>query len=120
MTVDATGKVRVGNLGVGDLGTEDAVRIVKSDGRRTTNQTTGDGDSASPIVDKVDLETSRTLQDVLNLDTFNAERKAKIDALKAKIEKGEYNPSSEAIAKATAGEIVQEILYAKAVGDNRE
>ncbi len=75
-------------------------------------QVDGKEESLNPAITegKVNLDISRSINAELDPSLLAAERREKIDNLKALIKAGKYNPKSEDIAAALQQDIVFEIL----------
>jgi anti-sigma28 factor (negative regulator of flagellin synthesis) len=62
--------------------------------------------------DSVDVSLAKAIGSELNADAMLAERRKRVEDLKALIAEGKYNPSSEAVARAVGEEILLEIFSA--------
>lgn len=60
-----------------------------------------------------DISLGRQINDTLNVEQLLAERKAKLEDLKQKVQNGEYNPPLEGVAKAVSAELSYEISEAR-------
>ena len=110
MAVDSTGKI--GNKDI--LGESDAAKLLRAklDQTKAALDTKAGTPGAAALVDKVNIELAKAINQQINPAVILSERSDKIARLKELIAKGEYNPSSEVVARAVGDEIVQEILFA--------
>ena len=69
---------------------------------------------------RVDVSLSRLIQDELGADQIEAERQARVEALKSQVQSGQYRPSSEAVAQAFVREVGAELLYAQSRSPGNE
>lgn len=110
MAVDSTGKVKPTDI----RAESDAMRLLKAKLGKSSS-VKGDsssGSEQSSEIDKINIELAKAINQQIDPAVILSERKDKVALLKELISKGEYKPSSEAVAKAVGDEIVQEILFA--------
>ena len=113
MAVDGTTKIK----SIDVQGDPDVLRALKGKTGKTalvssseTNTNLIDTSTQGALLDTINLDIGKAINDQIDPSLLLRERKDKIAKLKEQIANGTYKPTSEAIAASVNDEILQEIL----------